>query len=195
MSEPKSGQEPSMEEILASIRRIISDDVAGRVPPRPTADDGDVLELTEVMNDDGTVTRIEPAAAALASSSRPTEAKAPARSRIHVTAARPSAKEAKTERDDAAERREPAPAEAGAAGAVLSDGAASGVAGSFGSLANAVGGTRDVPLGSGGKTLETLVKELLQPLLKDWLDENLPALVERLVQREIHRISGRADKP
>jgi cell pole-organizing protein PopZ len=31
-------------------------------------------------------------------------------------------------------------------------------------------------------------------MLKDWLDENLPPLVERLVEREIHRISGRPDR-
>ena len=40
-----------------------------------------------------------------------------------------------------------------------------------------------------GPTLEELVSEMLRPMLKAWLDENLPAMVERLVQAEIERIS------
>jgi cell pole-organizing protein PopZ len=39
------------------------------------------------------------------------------------------------------------------------------------------------------RTLEDLVKEMLQPLLKSWLDDNLPGLVERLVKAEIERVS------
>jgi cell pole-organizing protein PopZ len=39
------------------------------------------------------------------------------------------------------------------------------------------------------RTLEDLVKEMLQPLLKTWLDDNLPGLVERLVRAEIERVS------
>jgi len=39
------------------------------------------------------------------------------------------------------------------------------------------------------KTLEDLVKEMLRPLLKSWLDDNLPVLVERLVRAEIERVS------
>jgi cell pole-organizing protein PopZ len=39
------------------------------------------------------------------------------------------------------------------------------------------------------RTLEDLVKEMLQPLLKSWLDDNLPGLVERLVRAEIDRVS------
>jgi hypothetical protein len=39
------------------------------------------------------------------------------------------------------------------------------------------------------KTLEDLVKEMLRPMLKSWLDDNLPNLVERLVRAEIERVS------
>jgi len=39
------------------------------------------------------------------------------------------------------------------------------------------------------RTLEDLVKEMLRPLLKSWLDDNLPNLVERLVRAEIERVS------
>jgi cell pole-organizing protein PopZ len=40
-----------------------------------------------------------------------------------------------------------------------------------------------------GRTLEDFVSELLRPMLKTWLDENLPAMVERLVRAEIERVS------
>jgi hypothetical protein len=39
------------------------------------------------------------------------------------------------------------------------------------------------------RTLEDLVREMLRPLLKSWLDDNLPGLVERLVRAEIERVS------
>ena len=39
------------------------------------------------------------------------------------------------------------------------------------------------------RTLEDLVKEMLRPMLKAWLDDNLPTLVERLVRAEIERVS------
>jgi uncharacterized protein len=45
---------------------------------------------------------------------------------------------------------------------------------------------------SGGPTIEDLVREELRPLLKAWLDANLPPLVERLVRAEIERVVGRA---
>jgi uncharacterized protein len=43
-------------------------------------------------------------------------------------------------------------------------------------------------------TLEGLVREMLKPMLKDWLDKHLPDMVEKMVQREIARISGRSVK-
>jgi cell pole-organizing protein PopZ len=39
------------------------------------------------------------------------------------------------------------------------------------------------------RTLEDLVREMLRPMLKTWLDDNLPGLVERLVRAEIERVS------
>jgi len=52
----------------------------------------------------------------------------------------------------------------------------------FNSLANTV-------LGNNARTLEDLVKEMLRPMLKSWLDDNLPSLVERIVRAEIERVS------
>jgi cell pole-organizing protein PopZ len=48
-------------------------------------------------------------------------------------------------------------------------------------------------LSQNARTLEDLVREMLRPMLKSWLDDNLPGMVERLVRAEIERVSrGRA---
>jgi cell pole-organizing protein PopZ len=44
-----------------------------------------------------------------------------------------------------------------------------------------------------GRTIEQFVEDMIRPLLKEWLDENLPPIVERLVQREIQKIARRAE--
>ncbi|HEY0919268.1 PopZ family protein, partial [Devosia sp.] len=40
-----------------------------------------------------------------------------------------------------------------------------------------------------GVTIEEMMRDLLRPMLKEWLDENLPAIVERMVEKEIARLS------
>lgn len=45
----------------------------------------------------------------------------------------------------------------------------------------------------GGVTLDALMREMLRPMLKEWLDENLPSVVERMVEKEIARISRGGD--
>jgi len=44
-------------------------------------------------------------------------------------------------------------------------------------------------LGNAGATIESLMRDMLRPMLKEWLDENLPAVVERMVEKEIARVS------
>ena len=44
-------------------------------------------------------------------------------------------------------------------------------------------------LSNNARTLEDLVKEMLRPMLKSWLDDNLPGLVEKIVRAEIERVS------
>ncbi|MFC7662437.1 PopZ family protein [Methylorubrum suomiense] len=44
-------------------------------------------------------------------------------------------------------------------------------------------------LSQNARTLEEIVQEMLRPMLKGWLDENLPQMVERLVRAEIERVS------
>ena len=58
----------------------------------------------------------------------------------------------------------------------------SAVESAFNTLANTV-------LSNNARTLEDLVKEMLRPMLKSWLDDNLPGLVERIVKAEIERVS------
>ncbi|WP_370954313.1 PopZ family protein [Bosea sp. RCC_152_1] len=65
---------------------------------------------------------------------------------------------------------------------LLSDQASSAVTSAFGQLANTV-------LSSNARTLEDLVKDMLKPMLKTWLDDNLPLMVERLVRAEIERVA------
>ncbi|WP_439392301.1 PopZ family protein [Bradyrhizobium sp. PMVTL-01] len=65
---------------------------------------------------------------------------------------------------------------------ILAQSTVSAVESAFNSLAHTV-------LSSNARTLEDLVKEMLRPLLKSWLDDNLPGLVERIVKAEIERVS------
>jgi len=47
---------------------------------------------------------------------------------------------------------------------------------------------QELPIGNGAVTLEGLVRELVRPMLKEWLDQHLPITVERLVREEIERL-------
>ena len=63
----------------------------------------------------------------------------------------------------------------------------------FAALADAIH-ARGTPLGNTNMTLEDLIRDLLRPHLKSWLDENLPGLVEKLVRAEIERMSREAEE-
>ena len=65
---------------------------------------------------------------------------------------------------------------------LLSNTTSAAVDSAFNMLAQAV-------LVQNGRTLEDLVREMLRPMLKSWLDDNLPGLVERLVRTEIERVA------
>lgn len=150
-----------MDEILASIRRILAEDeqIAVRPAPRPRAA-GDVLHLTAALNDDGTVRHIPPVRLV------PVEAS--------VAPRLPDG------------RVEPAPSrldKGAGAPQLVSDAASSAVAASFARLSS-------VSQEGGEPALDVLVRQMLRPLLQDWLDKNLPELVERLVRAEIARVVG-----
>ena len=65
---------------------------------------------------------------------------------------------------------------------LLSDQTSTAVNSAFGQLAHTV-------LSNNARTLEDLVKDMLKPMLKSWLDDNLPTMVERLVRAEIERVA------
>jgi cell pole-organizing protein PopZ len=70
--------------------------------------------------------------------------------------------------------------------------AAAAAASSVGSLMRTLAAGRGTQVYSGGPTLEDMVRAELRPMLKEWLDANLPPVVERLVRAEIERVVGRA---
>ena len=156
-----------MEEILASIRRIISDDqppvetppiptkpqpvVAPVVvqpkpvaapAPEPVLEDDDVLDLTSPVQPALEVPVFEPAA-----SMQPVDAPVP---QGYDT--------------------------------LISQNTDSMVSTAFHSLAHTV-------LSQNARTIDDVVKDMLRPMLKTWLDDNLPVIVERLVRAEIERVA------
>ena len=237
MTQPAKVQEPSMEEILASIRRIIADDeakpAAAEKPASPAA-----AAKPAVMRDIPP-SAIAPAPKPVAAAPKPPPPPPPAPEPVasnnqddidamlaNLDAATPeadirpaprpepeadvfeltdemalpdpappapAASFSKIEPEDdiefseaKASRRQPAyepPFESAApARPMLSHSTVSAVESAFNSLANTV-------LSNNARTLEDLVKEMLRPMLKHWLDDNLPGLVERIVKAEIERVS------
>jgi cell pole-organizing protein PopZ len=87
--------------------------------------------------------------------------------------------------------RKPTEAPAAAGGLVAPEAAAA-AAQSVGSLVRTLSAERSTQVRAGGPTIEDMVREEIRSLLKDWLDTNLPTIVERLVRAEIERVVGRA---
>jgi len=208
MNEPKAQQDPSMEEILASIRRIISegeqseDDASADDAPEQAAepetadpdpepveppdaaeetddsaevDPEEVLELTEKVEDDGTVVSLNAGAA--------TEVEYEVDLVEEDTA--PSLPEPE---------REVGPSTTIDEDRLVSDEAAAVSADAFSELSRSIAASgapeSGMRLGGSDRTIEDVVREAVRPLLKDWLDRNLPGLVQKLVQDEIRRLSG-----
>ena len=172
----QSPQEPTMEEILASIRRIISEDdapaeEAAATPeeePAPVAEEApaedDVLELTDP---------IEPAAPVETMGDIDVYSPEPEPEPEPAPAPPPAPEPEQIQgfsRDEVADN-------------LVGDHAAGLAASAFGSLSSALLMPKD------GRTLEDVVRELLRPLLKEWLDQNLPRIVEAKVEEEVHRIA------
>ena len=194
-------QEPSMEEILASIRRIISDDneqgetnemqpaveevVSEEEPvkaleeplpveetPAPTPevddddddddDDDEVLDLTDMDATDP-----EPLFEEQAYQAPVTPSPAPTPEPVQPPTPAPvEEKESLVSTPQAAETMD----EFARLGSKLYE------------------DVQELPIGNGAVTLEGLVRELVRPMLKEWLDQHLPITVERLVREEIERL-------
>ena len=205
----QTAQEPTMEEILASIRRIISEDDAPaegapaaaapepepeeEVSPammdvaseeqEPAASDDDVLELTDTYE--------APAAESIGDLDvSPAEAQTEAD-------VDPFPVEAVSESVFAPEPEHPADTTSLGAptgyDTLVGDSAAASAASAFAGLASSMKKSEPVeeftPV---GPTLDELTRSLLRPMLKAWLDANLPAIVEAQVRKEVERIARSA---
>lgn len=183
----KSPPEPSMEEIIASISRIITEDKRPSEAVNPvSARDSDILELTEVVNEDGSVRRITSSASASnASAGGPAAGAAPSDTRAtEGSEPRPEPRDAGIEpRLDLGRERILSSAKSEAAAAAFAR---------LGTLPRDRRRENELPLGGADRTLEDVIRDLLRPLLQSWLDEHLPGIVERLVREEIVRVVGEA---
>jgi cell pole-organizing protein PopZ len=178
----QNAQEPTMEEILASIRRIISEDEPGEggaaVPeeaaPEPAAAAPAPFEPEPEPEDDVLVLTDPIAPPPLESHGD-----------LDIYTPDPVEEEPAPPAYEAPPEAPPAPSYAPSSieGALVSDETAYASASAFAALGSAI--TMPAP----GRTLEDVVKELLNPLLKAWLDQNLPRIVEAKVQEEVQRIA------
>jgi cell pole-organizing protein PopZ len=175
MSEQTS-QEPTMEEILASIRRIISEDDApgGEAAEAAPEAEAPVAVAEPAPEPEPEPVAVEPEPVAAAEPEPAVEEEA-----LELT------EKVETHGDldvFTAPAAEPAAAEPSME-SLVSEHAASAAASSFGQLSAAIGMPRS------DRTLEDVVREMLRPLLQQWLDDNLPGIVQQAVETEVERIA------
>jgi len=181
-----SPPEPSMEEIIASISRIITEDRKPDEPVRTVRDpNSDVLELTEVVNEDGSVRRVVPLQNAAAATGEPAANGNSSKPRTGAPAEPPpEGREAGTESKlDVGRERIVSTATSGAAAAAFAQ---------LGALPRERRREAELSLAGSDRTLEDIVRDMLRPFLETWLNEHLPGIVERLVRQEIARVVGEA---
>lgn len=213
-SQQSAQREPSMEEILASIRRIIEDNENTRPEdayPEPSVNARDA-SYRDVPAREASVIEVDSFRSELRAA-RPAEARAPREDRIVHEPVQPEAPRWSEERAAApapqprapeeprpaveARTAEPAPRQeaqrppvpvraapiaAAAAPAIISEQAGRKVAASFSELSDALASR-------GRQSLDEMAADMLRPMLQDWLDNNLPTLVEKLVREEIERVA------
>lgn len=195
--------EPSMEEILASIRKIIADDSLGTkkdefapaapapapvtVEPEPVDDtDADVLDLAEVAT-----VAPQPGDDVLIGAPDPAEDlpdfgdfAEPVMVEVDMTPPEPVVM---PEPIPVMVTPPPAPVPMRTPAAmedhILSRETGGLVANAFAQL------SRNTPMPAAGRSLEDVVCEMLRPMLREWMDSHLPGIVERLVKAEIERVS------
>lgn len=203
MAQENAEQEPTMEEILASIRRIINEDedekpaeaAAPEAEPEPEPEPADEPEMAEP----------EPEPEAFEPEPEPQMdaemAAEPEEEDVLELTERVEEEEPQGGTDPMAlsddlmilDREEEEEPEAVAPTpstdeeeSLVDDAPASAAAGMFAALSENLRVSSDQ-----GQTLEGIVRELLRPMLKQWLDDNLPSIVEEKVQAEIERIARR----
>jgi len=180
---PAGGQDQSMDDILASIRRILNEDEAAA----PAA------EASEAATPEATIAEAPDA-------SPPPRAPAPEFEAPPIAAPTRAARSGPEPLDLTSDMLVTPPSQAASASrmgmddasGLIAPAAAAAAAASVGSLLRAVSSERGSQVYRGGPSIEDLVREEIRPILKDWLDNHLPPLVERLVRAEIERVVNRA---
>jgi uncharacterized protein len=178
----------SMEDILASIRRILNED---EVPPAAASDAATAQAAPDPAPDpapvpsdpgDGPLVLTEDMMVGAPVENEPPPAPEPPP--VLVAEAPPPPP--------------PPPPEPMAAppplssDALLAPAVAAAATASVSQLVRAVASERGSAVHRGGPSIEDVVREELRPLLKEWLDQHLPGIVDRLVRSEIERVVGRA---
>ena len=189
------GEDQSMEEILQSIRKIIAeenDDPSEDAPAMEIIEESNsILELTDSIQDDGSVVNLKEDGDILdeiddALEPRP-EPKAKAKPAPEPEPEEEPEEEFMEEAPPPPPAPRPRPVKAPSGAGLVSDA-------SIAASAQALKGLRmpgdfgAMPFLS-GNTVEALVQQMLRPMLKEWLDANLPGIVQQEVQREVQRIS------
>jgi cell pole-organizing protein PopZ len=170
-------QEPSMEDILASIRRILAED--GSLIEADVADANARPELEEKTT---------------AQSKAPASAASLAESLFDSPSAPPPPSDdllAAPEKQDVFML---SPEMRVADQKLVSEQVAYDSTDVLSQLARAILDRRDIAVAARDVTLESMVREMLRPLLREWLDRNLPYLIERLVKKEIDLMINRAER-
>jgi len=212
---PENEEEPSIEEILASIRQIISDDdeeggeESGEAAPaeapaeldepaeapesevEPEPEPDDVVELTEEIDaPEQAIEEPEPEPEVVMEDNIEDDMGIEMQDIEPEPEATPEPESTEEPEEPAPIAEEPeeslAPISIPDEDALLTDRAEDAAVAGFGEL------VRKTKIEHSGITLEEIVRTELRPMLKDWLDDNLPAIIERLVQEELERVAKRA---
>lgn len=194
MADASKDPDQSMEDILQSIKRIIADETE----PSPTMPGSDVLELTELLAEDAA----PPVPAAVAPPAPPAQSPQDDIDALFNTPApafepEPAPVVAAPAPIPAAPAPAPAPTVAAPAPAddgdhLMSDATLSASIAALKALSHNPSplAPHASPVFRSGSTVEDLVIEALKPMLKEWLDGNLPSMVKALVEKEIRRLSA-----
>jgi cell pole-organizing protein PopZ len=171
---PPPGNDPSMEDILASIRRILSEEEPAP-PPAPVA---------------AAIAAVEPPVEPPASDEKPDDVLLLDPSMLVEEEAQ--AAEPEPPAPEPAPRLPLPPMDIMSPSALLAPEVEAAATISVGNLMRTLATERTMQVHRDGPTIEDIVREEVRPLLKQWLDAHLPDLVERLVRAEIERVVGRA---
>jgi|SRR5438093_2079985 uncharacterized protein len=192
MGETRGDNEPSMEEILASIRRIISEDSDPKRSSGTGGREAEVLDLTEMLTADGSVVSLASRRPGIPTPGEPQSTPDPGQpDLVKQDLRRGGGSSAVVHLSE--KEHDPVMSEAEARASMISDTTLEASTTSLGRLARAV--RREAALrafsGEEDRRIEDLVRESLTPMLKDWVDRHLPEMVDRIVREEIDKMVRR----